>query len=40
MKLKIRNKELELKKTCLLSAVLWLCPIPPKIKHLWQSGGG
>ena len=20
-------------------AVLWLCPIPPKIKHLWQYGG-
>ena len=23
----------------MLSAVLWLCPIPPKIKHLWQYGG-
>lgn len=23
----------------MLDAVLWLCPIPFKIKHLWQCGG-
>ena len=23
----------------MLGTVLWFCPIPPKIKHLWQYGG-